>query len=191
MSAKAVSKVPGKGPKAKKRSKAQALEDAPTPSTVGASEATKAKEKNWGIFEPIRGLLGPVADIVEGLFDSKVIAGVLFILLIWSLFFRSRSTSLSQPHTPAQRIAAYEQIWQTEEAELWKWMEERVALDRVHEATGRKIQQAREMQDKLVDHSMTDRQVDEAIRVTEERLEALKHAVKRGRDKEKVNETGK
>lgn len=143
------------------------------------------------MFEPIRSLLGPVADIIENLFDSKVLTGVFFILLMWSWFFRSPSASIAHSHTPAQRIAAYEQMWQTEEAELWKWMEERVALDRVHEAAGRRVQQAHEMQDRLVETSMTDRQVDEAIRVTEERLDALKHAVKRERDQNTSSKNAK
>jgi succinate dehydrogenase flavin-adding protein (antitoxin of CptAB toxin-antitoxin module) len=159
------------------------------------SSAAKANEPNWGLLEPIRGLLGPVADIIDPLFDSKVITAILFILLMWSWFFKSSAPSLSHPHTPAQRLAAYEQIWQTEEAELWKWMEERVALDRVHEAAmGRKIQQSSEMKEALkgdAAKAMGERQVDEAIRVTEERLEALKYAVKRERGKGKENSTKK
>jgi hypothetical protein len=126
------------------------------------------------------------------LFDSKILTSLLLILLVWSYFFRSPTSSpssLSHPHTPAERIAAYEQIWRTEEAELWKWMEERVALDRVHDAAGARVRQAVDMQDRLVDERVGERVVDEAIRVTEERLEGLKRAVRRererGRGKEK------
>ena len=118
-----------------------------------------------------------------------MLAGIFFILLMWSWFFRSPTASLAHPYTPALRMAAYEQIWQAEEAELWKWMEERVALDRVHQAAGR-VQQIQNIQERLQDESMSNRQIDEAIRVTEERLESLKGAVKRERGRGKTeNET--
>ena len=148
----------------------------PPPAISGPSATAAAKETNWGILEPIRSILGPIADIVGSIVDAKIVAAVFFILLMWTWFFRGPSAALSHPYTPAHRIAAYEQIWQAEEAELWKWMEERVALDRVHQAAGR-VQQIQHIQDRLTEESMTDRQIDEAIRVTEERLEGLKMAV--------------
>lgn len=118
--------------------------------------------------------------------------GLLTILLIYAWFFRSAAPDLSPGHfggqTP-QRTAAYEEIWRTEESELWKWLEERVALDRVHDAVGGNgynWRQTQDMKQQLgkdgVAAGMKERQIDEAIRVTEERLEALKGAVRRERD---------
>ncbi|KAH7117814.1 hypothetical protein B0J11DRAFT_536781 [Dendryphion nanum] len=186
VSAKATPRVMGKGGKGKKRSKAQITDDVPTP-TATTANSPKANEKNWGLFEPIRGLLGPLADVIEGLLDPKIVIGFLLLLLLWSRFFSSSSRSLAHSHayyTPAQRVAAYEEIWRTEESELWNWLEERVALDRVHHTAGGRFQQANEMRGKLADEtgSMKERQIDEAIRVTEEKLNALKNAVKRERE---------
>lgn len=82
----------------------------------------------------------------------------------------------------AQRQVAYEQIWRSEEAELWKWLEERVALDRVHSSVTPGVRQGQELQNKLVAEGIRERQIDEAIRTTEEKLKALKGAVKRERE---------
>jgi hypothetical protein len=103
-------------------------------------------------------------------------------------------SSVSQvPQNTAARIAAYEQIWRAEEAGLWRWMEERVALDRVHDAVagGRRVRDARHMQEVLRDEDMVTRSVDEAIRVTEERLDVLKGVVERERERERQKGTGK
>jgi hypothetical protein len=61
-------------------------------------------------------------------------------------------------------------------------MEERVALDRVHAAAGGQVREAGDLRDRLAHESMGHRQIDEAIRVTQDRLEALKFAVQRERE---------
>lgn len=71
------------------------------------------------------------------------------------------------------RIAAYEEIWRREESELWEWLEDRVGMDRLRDPTNMPIE-ARTMQDKLKDERMEDREIDDAIRVTEEKLKVLK-----------------
>ena len=193
VSAKPPVKAPGKG-KLKKRSKAQAADDStPTPPTDDVNETTnKSKQKDWGLLEPVRGLLGPVADILEIVVTTQTVMGLLAILLIYSWFFRSTAVpgglSSGQYHfstSTAQRAAAYEEIWRTEESELWKWLEERVALDRVHSAVGSNTwRQTQDMHQQLGREGagMKEREIDEAIRVTEERLAALKRAVKRERE---------
>ncbi|KAF2180697.1 hypothetical protein K469DRAFT_714269 [Zopfia rhizophila CBS 207.26] len=182
-------KTPKSG-KLKKRTKAAAADAAaPLGPTESTDSASKAKAKNWGPLEPLRGLLGPVADILDSVLSTQVIMGVLIILLLWSLFFRSPVPSLSNGQlslSTAQRAAAYEEIWRTEESELWKWLEERVAMDRVHGGAAEgwhKTQEAHGMQQRLVSSDLNERQIDEAIRVTEKRLEALKGAVKREKER--------
>ncbi|KAF2648021.1 hypothetical protein K491DRAFT_699232 [Lophiostoma macrostomum CBS 122681] len=196
ISSKAPSKAPGKPGKGKRRTKTQGLDETiPAPAISGPVTTAAAKDTSWGLFEPVRAIFGPIADILGSIIDAKMLAGIFFILLIWTWFFRSPSHSASLTHpytlTPAHRMAAYEQIWQAEEAELWRWMEERVALDRVHQAAGR-VQHIQNLQERLKEESMTDRQVDEAIRVTEERLLSLKRAVgrERGSKGKTENETG-
>ncbi|KAF2875341.1 hypothetical protein BDV95DRAFT_564893 [Massariosphaeria phaeospora] len=183
-------KVPGKGARSKKRSKVPVTDD-PTAATTTHSlqSANQAKQSNWGLFDPIRSLLGPVADILELIVTTQTVMGLLIALLIYSWFFRSAPPTaggLSHSHShgsPAARQVAYEEIWRTEESELWKWIEERVALDRVHSAVGvgAGMRQAYEMQDRIVNEDIKKRQMDEAIKVTEEKLVALKMAVGRQR----------
>lgn len=137
------------------------------------------------MLEPVRGLLPDmVVDVLELLFTTQSIMGILTILLIYSWFFRSTSPGAVTFGQTSHRAVAYEEIWRTEESELWKWLEERVALDRVHDVlggNGHQWQQTRDMKQKLgkvgLADGMKERQMDEAIRVTEERLAALKNAV--------------
>ncbi|KAF2112559.1 hypothetical protein BDV96DRAFT_152486 [Lophiotrema nucula] len=162
-SSKGPSKAPqGKSGKGKKRSKAAILDDvAPTAPTDGAAELTsKSKTKDWGVLEPLRSLLGPVGDLI----DAKVVIVFLLVLLLYQYLWRTPSTPAFQHHalsTP-HRAAAYEEIWRTEESELWKWLEERVALDRVHASVGGNMKMGKEMQDKLKSEGMKERQIDES-----------------------------
>ena len=177
-------KATGKPGKGKKRSKAQATEEtvAPTPAVVAPAQA---KKSDWGMLEPIRGLLGPVADIVEMLFTTQGIIVLLAALLIYSWFFRAPTKGISYGSnlSTVHRQVAYEEIWRAEEADLWKWLEERVALDRVHSSvTGGRVLHGSDIQSKLVAGDMRERQIDEAIRTTEEKLRELKGAVKRERE---------
>ena len=90
----------------------------------------------------------------------------------------------------SERIAAYEEIWRREESDLWDWLEERVSMqgvaypDSSDRETVAKARRQREqnlkdkaMRSKLADVKMSERAVDHAIKVTEERLGVLKRAV--------------
>ena len=112
---------------------------------------------------------------------------------------------MSTPH----RIAAYEEIWQREENDLWDWLEERVGMqnlaypdsNRDHEAVARARRQ-REMSLKgkgrvskkddglVADIKLNEREVDHAIRLTEERLEVLKRSILRKRLRDGVEGDG-
>lgn len=61
-------------------------------------------------------------------------------------------------------------------------MEERVAADRVQDVVGRRVSGAMQMQERLRDEGMLERQVDEAMKVTEERLGVLKRVVEREKE---------
>lgn len=78
-----------------------------------------------------------------------------------------------------ERMAAYEEMWRSEESELWKWLEDRVGMDHLRNVA---MGEERAVRDKLKDERMAAREVDHAIRVTEERLRVLKGVV----EKEKV-----
>lgn len=124
-----------------------------------------------------------------------VVGFLLFVMLInWLRGPKlGPSNSLGYPgmSTP-QRIAAYEEIWRKEESDLWDWLEERIGMQGVaypasssdQEAVAQARRQREQslkgmgMRKMLADVKMGEREVDHAIRVTEERLEVLKRAVK-------------
>ncbi|KAF2638571.1 hypothetical protein P280DRAFT_471172 [Massarina eburnea CBS 473.64] len=184
-----VPRGPGKPGKGKKRSKANmGATDAEAPAPTTATPA--AKENSWGPLDPLRSLLGPVADIIDTVVTKQNVIVFLFCILLYNFFFSRGSTSIASAGgyrmSSAQRQIAYEEIWRNEEAELWKWLEERVALDRVQTSAGAgaggRVPHRADFQQKIVTDDMRDRQMDEAIRTTEEKLKALKHAVRRERE---------
>ncbi|KAF2821334.1 hypothetical protein CC86DRAFT_373690 [Ophiobolus disseminans] len=183
----APARVPGKGGKGKKRSKANILDEAPAP-VAASTPATQAKQSDWGLLDPLRGLLGPFADILESVFTPQIIITLLGALLLYSWLFRGGSTAVGPNQwTAAQRHIAYEEIWRHEESELWNWLEDRVALDRVHSAVGSaKTKDDGNAQARLQPKAMKEREMDEAIRITEERLKVLKDKVEKDRAKTKT-----
>jgi hypothetical protein len=180
----APARVPGKGGKGKKRSKANILDEAPAP-VATATPTNQAKQSNWGLLEPLRSLLGPVADILESIFTPQIIITLLGALLIYSWFFRGAATAVGPNQwSAAQRQVAYEEIWRHEESELWNWLEDRVALDRVQSSVaGEKTRQGKSEHAPLQPENMKEREMDEAIRITEERLKVLKQKVEKDKSK--------
>lgn len=148
---------------------------------------SKAKETDWGLLEPVRSLFGLVTSLVS---PSVIIAVLSFaVFIMWWRQPTRAAGGLGYHGLPApHRIAAYEEMWRTEESELWKWLEERVGLDGAAPAflspseqdrKGRlSKQRVKEMDQRLVNEDMSERQMMEAIQVTKERLEALEEAVK-------------
>lgn len=182
-SGKSIKAMSGKAGKGRRRAQAPTADDT-TVSTAAQPTSTTSKpaEPDWGLFEPLRPLLSPITDPISSLLSQKSFTGLLLLLLLWTLLFRSPSSSAGRdvyPTSSAERIAAYEQIWRAEEAELWKWMEERVAGDRMQDVVGRRVSAAVQMQERLRDEGMLERQVEEAMRVTEEKLGVLKRVVER------------
>ncbi|KAL2355796.1 hypothetical protein BJ546DRAFT_1036637 [Cryomyces antarcticus] len=188
--------VRGKGGKGKRRR--EAFDTAGTEAgraTDAAKDArTQQEDKSWGVLEPLHGIFGPIVDVVGSVITAPVIFGIFCILLAWMWFRQPTTTSgtgsvgFSGLGTP-QRIAAYEEIWRREESELWDWLEERVGLEDV-QAGGfdgkKKAKTVKTFEGMLESERMSERQIDDAIRVTEERLGALKEAV----EKRKVRKRG-
>lgn len=156
------------------------------------SEATARENESWGFLEPLHGLLGPVGDIVKPLCTGNVAIVVIGLLLVM-LFFRSPSKPPSilshdigcPGYSLPQRLAAYEEMWRREESELWSWLEDRVGMDgmafpnvhkpfEMHSRRGsRRTPGEREVQERLGEDKMSDREMDHAIRTTRERLDTL------------------
>lgn len=178
----------GKGKKrGRKGSKANNLSRV----TDGASE-TKPEAANWGLFEPVRVIFEPIVDIIKPLMTGNILYGLLVGLLVAS-WFRfgfplagggNQDIGMAYLGTP-ERIAAYEEIWRREESELWLWLEERAGMDRLREA-GRMPIERLDVEDRLKSEGMEEREVEDAIRVTEEKLTILKDVVGKKREKAKL-----
>ena len=169
---------------------------------------------DWGLFEPVHGVLGPVVDTCAPLFNAHGLIGLLTFLLIISWFRNSRlryagpadSSNARLALSAPERIAAYEQLWMAEEEALWHWLEARVGLPEdmmlpVGNAHGRRdgdVKAEAVRRDVLKGKKtgrgggnggnvkpMGEREVEWAIGVTEEKLKALKDVVSRSkRDKD-------
>lgn len=152
-----------------------------------AAEAEKQKqqEANWGLFEPLRGTvpgLETAVGVLRPVLNSQVLVVVLCLLLAWTWIFPHGggaggrgAVGMSRP----ERMAAYEEIWRREESELWDWLEERTGVNGLAAPPRVDSRKAAAMGRKLGDEKVSERQVDDAIRVTEQRLEALKEAVEK------------
>ncbi|KAL0264683.1 hypothetical protein SLS55_000634 [Diplodia seriata] len=185
-----------KGGKRRKEASSPARAEA-----AAASPAAADKGSNWGLLEPLHGPLRPVTDMLPDFISAQVVIAFLLFLMFIS-WLRSPSSSarggygahgsLGVPGlaTPA-RIIAYEEMWRREESELWDWLEERVRMDRAaagtplqsqSSSTSTRKQQVKQMGERLdSDVRMNQRQIEEALRVTQERLEVLKEAVEKKR----------
>lgn len=182
-----VGRVTGKKGKSRRRDK-EASEQAAAVATL--AEAKTEAQSDWGLFEPVRLIFEPIGQIFGPMISPQVIIGILMLLLAYSWLWPSRSSnSLGFPITTPDRLAAYEEIWRREESELWDWLEDRVGLhDGVpmarygdpEKAERQKVLARKVMSKKLAgSERMREGQVEDAIRITEEKLGALKDAVKR------------
>jgi len=179
---------PGKkGPRSKRRSEKDV--DEQVAATAAIAAAKSESETNWGLFEPVRGILEPITSILSPILSAQVIIGMLMFLLAYSWFWPARSNSgLGYPITTPDRLAAYEEIWRREESELWDWLEDRVGIAEGVVPVAKNGERQKVLQQKAMDKKvskqwkkgrMGQRQIDDAIKVTEERLDALKGAVRR------------
>ena len=187
------------GSKVKSKSKRRKGDNDPArtspASTKTVTTGAKPKDSSWGLFEPLHGILGPVADIFSPMISSNMIIGVLLFIVLINLIRAPGSSSYdnSLAYIPtAQKIAAYEEIWRKEENALWDWLEDRVGMqglaypgsnDREAVAQARR-QRERSLRDKglrsrLEDLKMSEKEVDHAIKVTEQKLAVLKRAVQK------------
>lgn len=186
-----VSKRPaaaGAGGKGRKRGKKGKTAQAANV-TSDTEETTKTSSKqDWGLLEPLHAILGPVVDIGKPLLTGNVVYGLLVGLLVAAWFgFGFTNRPVARLHGSGlgfygypDRLAAYEEMWRREESELWEWLEERVGMDRLSSGESRprkKVAEPRTVEEKLREDRMDEREIKEAIRITEEKLQVLKSVV--------------
>ena len=139
-----------------------------------------------------------------------MIIGFLLLVIIVSWLRGPRATQANGLGFPAlsgpERIAAYEEIWRREESGLWDWLEDRIGMQGIvspssssssDQSALKNVRKQREnslkdpgRQATLADEVMSDREMDHAIKVTEERLEDLKLAVQKKRRLREVQGPG-
>jgi hypothetical protein len=173
-----------KGKKRLRRSKTlQAVVDAES-GKKGKSDA----KQNWGPLEPIRSLVEPCVDVLQPILTGNVMYGLLVGLLVamWFGFGSPPKADVSFGSDSGfyrhNRLAAYEELWRRQDSELWEWLEERVGMDRLNSdvPSGRKRAiEHRTVEEKLREERMDEREVQEAIRVTEEKLRVLREVVEK------------
>lgn len=159
-------------------------------STSSVNETTVTKKADWGPLEPLHGILVPVGEILGPVFTSYTLIGLLSVFLIYTWLFRSSpsaKTVLPGRAGHGARIAAYEQLWRSEEAELWHWLEQRVGgaegltvpIGRTEASGNRKASQyERQRGLKGEDgRAIGEREVQRAVQITEEKLQLLKDAI--------------
>ncbi|CAK4020416.1 gram domain-containing [Lecanosticta acicola] len=158
--------------------------------------AAEQKSPDWGVLQPVHQLLEILIALVRPFITSQVMIAVLSVLLAYTWFFQPRGgTGVGYPgYSSPDRIAAYEEIWRREESALWDWLEDRVGVDggsmpplSKAETDRQKVLRAQGMGKQLENERMSEREMDEQIRSTEEKLAALKEAV--GRNKAKRRKT--
>ena len=136
-------------------------------------------------------------DMLAPLITSNVIIG--FLLFIIALNYL-RSPSRSRPYAPGfprsvDRDAAYEELWQRNEADLWDWLDSRIGIQtepfptNAEDGRGLRMGKKGAKQKVLQDVRMTEREVEEAIRSTEEKLARLKRVVREGKEYEDGSKT--
>ncbi|KAK4100312.1 hypothetical protein N658DRAFT_497540 [Parathielavia hyrcaniae] len=180
----------GRGKKRGRKGKS-ALASGPASDAEGVPHHVSAKQ-GWGLLEPVRPLLAPVADTIQPILTGNVVYGLLVGLLVasWFGFGARQGGAPLYTHDPAyasapQRLAAYDEMWRREESDLWRWIEERAGLERLGGADpppplGRKRSvDPRTVEERLGEEKMDERELREAIRVTEEHLEVLKAVVEK------------
>ena len=168
-----------KGAKKRGKKELDGAVDAEAAATVPSERRDSVAAQNWGLFEPLRGPLGPVVDLLG---NMRVVVGILCLMVLW-LWLRTPAAPndvalFGSGRISPARMAAYEGMWRNEEDELWRWLESRVGgEERVWESLKDTKPKA--------GGDMNHREVEEAIKVTKERLQVLEDAVKRQKGKDR------
>ena len=150
--------------------------------------------------------LGPVFSLLGPLASPYVVIGILVLVLVLQ-WMRGGAGKGGVGvgylgYSSADRVAAYEAMWQREESELWEWLEERVGGvhgvvfqgdsgarvrtgqdEKARVKKRKKVLGAKYVEAKLREERMSEREVDEAMRVTRERLSTLQYVVRKRKER--------
>jgi len=171
------SKASGKAKVKGKRKQSDTIETDVASPTITTNQTPT--ETSWGALEPLRDILNIVSSMISGTTLLSLLLLVMTVLWVRQAYFAPHrgTTGRSVMMTP-QRLAAYEEMWRREESGLWNWLEDRVNMDGIGDiAQRRQLLERNSMVSKMNGEEMSEREVDEAIRTTEEKLASLKAVV--------------
>ncbi|KAK5135538.1 hypothetical protein LTR08_005173 [Meristemomyces frigidus] len=169
--------------KGKRKGKREVFDAEVADAAREAAVAVEHKPATWGVLEPLHQILEPFISILRPFITHQVIIAVLLALLTYNWLVAPSRAGAQVGFPGSQRLAAYEEMWRREESELWDWLEDRVGLDHLYAPASvaqkgkQRAASAKGVAKTLEDERMSQRQMDDAVRVTEERLATLKEAV--------------
>ncbi|KAK6532743.1 hypothetical protein TWF281_006920 [Arthrobotrys megalospora] len=179
---KKVAAAGGKG-KRKRRASRDAGSAAAAAATAPVQSSAASAAQKWGILAPV---MEPVTSLV-GEFGAGILVTLVIVMLSMSLsraIWGDASVGGRERGLRRSERDILSEMWMREEAGLWEWLEDRAGVEEVlgyEERVGRRYErEAKGMKEGIrrqssgLDVRMVERQVDEAIRVTEERLGVLK-----------------
>jgi hypothetical protein len=159
------------------------------PAATGAIGMTAvvatAQGSDWGLLAPLESILEPIVDIIKPLLPANF--GVLLLAVALTYLVASKlalRTSQSQVSWAGDigSPGHWEDIWRREEQGLWDWLEDRIGMDEIPTLQQRNSKQKtfeKVFESRTAGTALKDRQVDEAIAVMEERLDALRKVVEK------------
>ncbi|RMD40432.1 hypothetical protein DV735_g4696, partial [Chaetothyriales sp. CBS 134920] len=171
----------------------------------GMTSSSKVTPENWALLEPFRPYLGPVVSIVRSVVKLEYVVAMLFIMVLMLWFSKSSSVRGLGPYAgfdSAHKLADYDEMWRKEETALWDWLEQRAGLDTAllqkqsisqgerAKADAARQQKAKQIQRQAVlkgkdvearlrEEKMTQHEMEQALKVTRQRLDILEEAIRR------------
>lgn len=163
-------------------------------------QAETKKEDNWGPLEIVRPILGPVVAPIKPFVRTNIVVTILVIMVLW-MWFRTPSTSALSRAGRAERLSYYDNLWNREESDLWEWLQDRAGIDGAiirdslqtegaQDQDGKqklkrrqKLLKSKDLQSRLREERKSMKEMEEAIRVTQERLDSLQRALERQKGK--------
>ncbi|KAL9128451.1 MAG: hypothetical protein Q9217_002884 [Psora testacea] len=174
-------------PKVSKRRKLSPSVSSRLPPGDNVNARVNERKSTWGPLEPLHGIVSPVANIFAPLVGANTIIWFLLFIIFFNYLrgpkMSSNGKSPSYPYlSSADRLTQYEELWHREESDLWDWLDQRVATQgEAHliapgKAKGR-LKMKSVKRNPMENVRMTDREVEMAIKTTEEKLKDLKRVL--------------
>lgn len=150
-------------------------------------DSNKGKTSDWGVFEPVHGLLGPVVGILKPFWSASVaisiIAFLLYLLYSRRLDTPSSRSDLQYGRPSLQYSAAYEDLWRAEENELWQWLENRIGMEGISFPNGDSSQKSANLKHQPRNSKQKDRSTTSKIDAEQISQREMKYAIQIVRDR--------